>query len=106
MQFMSAPRIPEAMEGFMAGLAHVMGRSDVSGECKAAWALIHLTAIHPFGDGNGRLGRILMNAVLRRSLGLPFVVTLCASESQRKEVGASGAGGKRSRMSSIEEAGA
>lgn len=70
----------------MAGLAHVMGRSDVSGECKAAWALIHLTAIHPFGDGNGRLGRILMNAVLRRSLGLPFVVTLCASESQRKEV--------------------
>jgi Fic family protein len=85
-QFMAPARVGEAMETFVTALWDVLTRSDVGGESKAAWAILNLTAIHPFSDGNGRLARLLMNWVLRTSLSLPFVLTLCASESQRKEV--------------------
>jgi len=40
-------------------------------------------AVHPFADGNGRLGRVIVNYVLRRR-GIPFLVTLCPSSSARR----------------------
>ena len=57
-------------------------RDDVSAVAKAAWAGYNLLALHPFPDGNGRLARALVNAVLARG-GVPFVVGLAASEAQR-----------------------
>ena len=36
----------------------------------AAWAQHKLVAIHPFGEGNGRTARLLINVILRR-YGLP-----------------------------------
>lgn len=41
--------------------------------------------IHPFADGNGRMSRICANYVLRRLLGLPFTITLVATDIHRKE---------------------
>ena len=41
-----------------------------------------LLALHPFADGNGRLARGLVNAMLARA-GLPFVVGLARTDAQR-----------------------
>ena len=41
-----------------------------------------LLALHPFADGNGRVARGLVNAMLARG-GLPFVVGLARTEAQR-----------------------
>ena len=44
-----------------------------------------LNDIHPFVDGNGRLARICANYALHRTLGLPFTLTLVATEAHRQE---------------------
>jgi hypothetical protein len=51
----------------------------------AAVMLYGTTDIHPFADGNGRLGRICTNWTLRRILGLPFTITIAVNPTQRAE---------------------
>jgi hypothetical protein len=51
----------------------------------AAIVLYSILDIHSFADGNGRMGRICTNWVLRKVLGLPFTVTITANPSQRLE---------------------
>ena len=41
--------------------------SDLDAVSRAALAHAQFEAIHPYGDGNGRLGRVLVSRVLRRS---------------------------------------
>jgi len=50
----------------------------------AAVALFGTVDIHPFADGNGRLGRLVCNWALIRS-GLPFTINICATPVQRAE---------------------
>ena len=42
-------------------------RGDLDAVSRAALAHAQFEAIHPYGDGNGRLGRVLVSRVLRRS---------------------------------------
>ena len=82
--FVVSCEIPRLMEELVASLKVVLARQDLSMSAKAAWAMGHLLAIHPFVDGNGRLARLLANWVLV-CCGLPFAVVLCSSDSQRDE---------------------
>jgi len=51
----------------------------------AALLLFGISDIHPFQDGNGRTARISMNIMLKRYLGLPFPVTITATQQQRRD---------------------
>lgn len=67
----AAADIPRAMEG----LIHWEGTMDSLHPVEAA-ALIHqkFVFIHPFIDGNGRVGRLLMNTVLIQRGYLPIII--------------------------------
>lgn len=47
-------------------LIHFVNRDDLPTMAQAAIAHAQFESIHPFGDGNGRIGRALIGAVLRR----------------------------------------
>lgn len=61
-------QLKDAMREFVNELKDKMAAlfaKQVSPVEVAAWAHKQIGEIHPFGDGNGRLARILMNAILR-----------------------------------------
>jgi Fic family protein len=55
-------RVPELMDDLIA----FSNRNDAPAIAQAAIAHAQFESIHPFTDGNGRIGRALINAVLRR----------------------------------------
>lgn len=59
---------PPAKEvrGLLDDLCLFMDRGDISPVAQAAIAHAQFELIHPFGDGNGRVGRCLIQALLRR----------------------------------------
>jgi Fic family protein len=59
---------PPAKEvhGLLDDLCEFMNRDDVSPVAQAAIAHAQFETIHPFGDGNGRVGRCLIQVLLRR----------------------------------------
>jgi Fic family protein len=60
------PPPPEHVEGLLADLAAFMNREDLPAVHQAAIAHAQFETIHPFDDGNGRVGRCLIHTVLRR----------------------------------------
>ena len=64
------PPPPELIDGAMDDLLAFLRRTDVDPVTQAAVAHAQFETIHPFADGNGRIGRILIGWVLRRRLGL------------------------------------
>ena len=54
-------------------------RSDMPALLQAAIAHAQFESIHPFTDGNGRIGRALINAILRRQGATTRVVVPLAS---------------------------
>lgn len=65
--FPNAAKIPQLMKGFGEWLAKAEPEPAISFD-----AHFRLVAIHPFGDGNGRTARLLMNLLLLRG-GYPPV---------------------------------
>lgn len=67
-------RIPELMDDLFAFVA----RTDVDPIAQAAVAHAQFETVHPFADGNGRLGRVLVGRTLARRLdvGVPPPVSL------------------------------
>jgi Fic family protein len=60
------PPAPSRVEPLMRDLMHFTAREDMPALVQAAVAHAQFETIHPFTDGNGRLGRALVHAVLRR----------------------------------------
>jgi Fic family protein len=66
--------IPELMDDLFAFVA----RNDVDPIAQAAVAHAQFETVHPFADGNGRLGRVMIGCILTRRLdvGVPPPVSL------------------------------
>ncbi|QCB52006.1 Fic family protein [Rhodococcus sp. PAMC28707] len=60
------PPPPEQVPALMDDLMVFVNRTDVPIIAQAAIAHAQFESIHPFTDGNGRIGRALISAVLRR----------------------------------------
>ncbi len=60
------PPPPEYVKELMADLVAFVNRSDLPPAVQAAIAHAQFETIHPFADGNGRVGRALVHVVLRR----------------------------------------
>jgi len=59
--------IPALMEDLFTFIA----RRDLDAVTQAAVAHAQFETIHPFADGNGRLGRVIVGQILARRLGVP-----------------------------------
>ncbi|KRB77446.1 fic protein [Nocardioides sp. Root190] len=60
------PPPPETVPGYLEDLFAFANRDDVPAVAQAAIVHAQFESIHPFIDGNGRIGRALIHAVLRR----------------------------------------
>lgn len=53
--------------------------------CRAAIAHVYFESIHPFEDGNGRIGRLLVEKVLSQDVGQPTLIPISKTlESNKK----------------------
>jgi len=68
------PPPPEYVKELMADLVAFVNRSDLPPAVQAAIAHAQFETIHPFADGNGRVGRALVHVVLRRRALAPRYV--------------------------------
>ena len=59
------PPPPEMVPDLLSDLCHFAGRDDVPAVAQAAIVHAQFETIHPFADGNGRVGRCLIHVVLR-----------------------------------------
>ncbi|WP_305004459.1 Fic family protein [Agromyces sp. LHK192] len=60
------PPAPARVPDLMRDLVDYANRDDLPALVQAAAAHAQFESIHPFTDGNGRIGRALVNAILRR----------------------------------------
>ncbi|MBK5306884.1 MAG: Fic family protein [Frankiaceae bacterium] len=74
---------PDRLRPLVADLVRYANRTDVDPVAQAAVAHAQFECIHPFADGNGRIGRVLVAWLLTRRLGLltpPPVSTAIAAD--------------------------
>ncbi len=80
------PPAPERVEALMADLQSFCGRRDIPALAQAALAHAQFESIHPFTDGNGRIGRALINAILRhRGLTQTAVIPIASAFAARRD---------------------
>ncbi len=60
------PPPPDLVREYMRDLMRFSNRDDLPALAQAAIAHAQFETIHPFTDGNGRIGRALINSILRR----------------------------------------
>jgi Fic family protein len=81
----------EEVPGLLDDLCQFMDRDDISPIAQAAFAHAQFELIHPFGDGNGRVGRCLIQVLLRRrGLAPRFVPPISIVLGSRKDAYVSG----------------
>jgi len=69
-------RVPEEMGRFIAWFNDSVAK--MPGLARAGIAHLWFESIHPFEDGNGRIGRAIAEKTLSQSLGLPTLIALSA----------------------------
>lgn len=60
------PPAPRRVEPLMIDLVRFVAREDIPPVAQAAIAHAQFETIHPFTDGNGRIGRAMVHAIMRR----------------------------------------
>lgn len=63
---MFVPPPPQTVPGYLDDLLVFANRDDLPVLAQCAVAHAHFESIHPYTDGNGRIGRGLINSILRR----------------------------------------
>ena len=81
-------RVETEMDAFVAWFNDTgpTGKSHLPALTRAGMAHLYFESIHPFEDGNGRIGRALSEKALAQSLGGPSLIALAYTiERQRKD---------------------
>ncbi|GAS96641.1 uncharacterized protein RMCC_3607 [Mycolicibacterium canariasense] len=73
------PPPPDTVQAYMDDLMQFANRTDIPALIQAAIAHAQFESIHPFTDGNGRIGRALINVILRRRGATTHLVVPLAS---------------------------
>ncbi|MGH2845092.1 MAG: Fic family protein [Thermoleophilaceae bacterium] len=80
------PPPPERVEPLLEDLCRFMSREDPPALVQAAIAHAQFETIHPFADGNGRVGRCLIHSILmRRGLATHYVPPVSLILATRRE---------------------
>jgi Fic family protein len=80
-------RVKPEMDAFIAGFNATApkGKSPLPALTRAGIAHLYFESIHPFEDGNGRIGRALSEKALAQNLGEPTLIALAYTiERHRK----------------------
>jgi Fic family protein len=80
-------RVPSEMERFVAWFNRTApGREEpLPALARAGIAHLYFESIHPFGDGNGRIGRAIAEKALSQGLGQPTLTALAATILARRK---------------------
>jgi Fic family protein len=84
--FFEAPpseRVFREMAGFIDWFNSTNAPGSILG--RAAIAHIHFESIHPFEDGNGRIGRVLVEKILSQGVGRPVLIAISRMLEKRKK---------------------
>lgn len=77
-------KVPSEMETFVEWFNSSREAGSVLG--RAAIAHVYFECIHPFEDGNGRIGRALVEKILSQGVGKPILIAVSkVLESRKKE---------------------
>lgn len=81
-------RLPEEMKRFIAWFNDTApgGKTPLPALTRASLSHLYFVCIHPFEDGNGRIGRALAEKALAQALGHPSLIALAYTiERKRKD---------------------
>lgn len=84
--FFEAPpsaRVPQEMEEFVKWFNATNGSGSILG--RSAIAHVYFECIHPFEDGNGRIGRVLLEKALSQGVGRPVLIAISKLLEKRKK---------------------
>jgi Fic family protein len=76
--------VPNEMEGFIAWYQS-SGREIRHAPVRSALAHLYFESIHPFADGNGRIGRAISEKALSEGLGRPVLLSLSRAIEANRE---------------------
>jgi Fic family protein len=74
-------KVPAEMKRYIAWFNRTApdGKEPLSAIARAGIAHLYFESIHPFEDGNGRVGRALAEKVISRSFGQPVMISLATA---------------------------
>lgn len=80
-------RVPSEMKRFIAWFVQTapVGEKALPALTRAGIAHLYFESVHPFEDGNGRIGRAIAEKALAQSLGQPTLTALAATILARRK---------------------